>query len=113
MDQDNNDVLDDEEKERMREDVKLLLIELGIGAMSFEGMPSGLSFQGLLEWCSRLWEKLWVASVDMARMVVEALAGGSSNLPLGGLLGMGGWEIRERVIREVVPALVAALEEKR
>lgn len=117
MDQDKNGVLDAKERMRMREDVRMLCIEFGMGSDAFQRMPDGLSMEEFAGWFAGEWEissKMQaLVGTDILRAVVRAIPGGHPEFPLQGLIGMELSRLGRVCRTEVAAAIEAALASKR
>ena len=116
IDKDENGVLDAEERDEMREEMRLLLIEFGMGGNVFERLPAGINYAEFEAWFVREWETASkmqaLADIDLARAMAELIPGGSVHHPLGGLERMGATEIRDVTREKLGAAAELALSRK-
>jgi hypothetical protein len=116
IDKDDNGVLDSEEREEMREEMRLLLIEFGMGGNVFERLPAGINYAEFEDWFVREWETASkmqaLADIDLARAMAELIPGGSVYHPLGGLERMGATEIRDASKEKLGAVVELALTRK-
>jgi len=116
IDKDENGVLDAEERDEMREEMRLLLIEFGMGGNVFERLPAGINYAEFEAWFLREWETASkmqaLADIDLSRAMAELIPGGSVHHPLGGLERMGATEIRDVSREKLGAAAELALSRK-
>ena len=93
IDKNKNGVLDGEERDEMREEVRLILMELGIGANVFERLRAGANYEEIEAWFVREWETaskmqaLAGIDIELLRAAAQSIPSGSPDFPLGGLAG--------------------------
>ena len=118
IDKNKNGVLDSEERDEMREEVRLILMELGIGANVFERLRAGANYEEIEAWFVREWETaskmraLAGIDIELLRAAAQSIPSGSPDFPLGGMAGMDPAEIARECQERIAAAAEEALVKK-
>ena len=123
IDKDGNGVLDSVEREEMREEMRVLPIEFGIGVDVFERLQSGVNYAEFEAWFVREWETaskmqaLAGIDVDLLRAAAQSIPSGSPDFPLEGIAEMDpayiARECREKIAAAAEEALIKKKDEVR
>ena len=95
IDKNGNGMLDSEERDEMREEMRLILMELGIWVNVFERLQAGANYAEFEAWFVCEWETaskmqaLAGIDIDLLRAAAQSIPSGSPDFPLGGMAGMG------------------------
>ena len=118
IDKNKNGVLDSEERDEMREEVRLILMELGIGANVFERLRAGANYEEIEAWFVREWETaskmqaLAGIDIELLRAAAQSIPSGSPDFPLGGMAGMDPADIARECQERIAAAAEEALVKK-
>jgi hypothetical protein len=123
IDMNENGVLDRDEREEMKEEMRMFLVEFGIGINVFQRLKAGVNCAEFEAWFVREWETaskmqaLAGVDGDLLRAAAQSIPSGSPDFPLGGMAGMGPADIarecRERIAAAAEEALVKKQAEVR